>query len=362
VTPDISDFDISNLPPPLGHPTPPDRSAVSWLASVSLHLLFFLWLGWFTGHEPSGTDEDLDRPIGIARVHRRPDRDLLPEFPAESQKTSATQKTPTQNSAGQNEAGGQGDGDGSAALSAMPAGSIPPIDFAAAWEGIASTPTPVGGEGPIGSGATSGQSGVGVAVEAGGPEGQSEIGTTSVFGITGSGSAFAYVFDRSDSMNEDGGRPLREAKRELIQSLTSLTDRQRFSLIFYNDRPTPFAPTGAPYAMLPCDEAMLTTAKRYVESIRAYGGTEHVQAIELALRLSPDVIFFLTDASMPPVSSSDLQSIQASAQTTGTTIHTIEFGTTPAAAANSFMKELAAMNGGRYRYINVRNINAQRLR
>jgi hypothetical protein len=169
------------------------------------------------------------------------------------------------------------------------------------------------------------------------------------------------VFDRSDSMNEDGGRPLREAKRELIQSLTSLTDRQRFSLIFYNDRPTPFAPTGAPYAMLPCDEAMLTTAKRYVASIRAYGGTEHVDAIRLALRLSPDVIFFLTDASVPPVSSSDLQSIQASAQTTGTTIHTIEFGTTPAAAANSFMKELAAMNGGRYRYINARNINARNI-
>jgi hypothetical protein len=338
--------DISNVPPPLGTPKLPDRSAFSWLASVAMHLLLFLFLGWVTSYPPAGTGENLDRPIGIAMVHRRPARDYFSEVQASSESQKPETQVPASTSSGGS----------SAALSAMPAGAAPPIDFAVVLEGIASSPTPSGGDGPVGSGATTGQSRVGIAKGSGGPEGHSEIGTTAVFGISGSGSSFVYVFDRSDSMNAFGGRPLREAKRELIKSLASLTDRQRFSLIFYNDHPTPFAPTGAPYAMLPGDEAMVTTAKRYVESIRAYGGTEHFEAIRLALRLSPDVIFFLTDASMPPMSSSDLRSIQASAQSTGTTIHAIEFGTKPAASANSFLKELASMNGGRYQYINVQRL------
>lgn len=59
--------------------------------------------------------------------------------------------------------------------------------------------------------------------------------TTEVFGVQGTGSVFVYVFDRSASMEDLGGRPLRAAKRQLKQSLASLGENQQFQIIFYND-------------------------------------------------------------------------------------------------------------------------------
>ena len=40
------------------------------------------------------------------------------------------------------------------------------------------------------------------------PASDSAEATTMVFGVSGSGSRFVYVFDRSDSMNGFGGKPL----------------------------------------------------------------------------------------------------------------------------------------------------------
>src|SRR5262245_17102357 len=59
-------------------------------------------------------------------------------------------------------------------------------------------------------------------------------GETQVFGVTGRGRKFVYVFDRSLSMQ---GAPLAAAKRELIASLGRLEDGQQFQIIFYNEKP-----------------------------------------------------------------------------------------------------------------------------
>src|SRR5262245_57564813 len=42
---------------------------------------------------------------------------------------------------------------------------------------------------------------------------------TKLFGLEAHGTKFVYVFDRSASMGEPGGKPLREAKDELLASL-----------------------------------------------------------------------------------------------------------------------------------------------
>ena len=73
-------------------------------------------------------------------------------------------------------------------------------------------------------------------------------------------------------MNGYGGMPLRRAKAELIRSLRSLTERQRFQIIFYNDKPTPFKLAGAPLQLMSGETSSVARAERYVESIRAFGG------------------------------------------------------------------------------------------
>ncbi len=63
---------------------------------------------------------------------------------------------------------------------------------------------------------------------------------TNLFGIEAHGDKFVYVFDRSASMGDDGGKPLREAKKQLVASINDLDQRSQFYLIFYNDQPRIF--------------------------------------------------------------------------------------------------------------------------
>lgn len=117
---------------------------------------------------------------------------------------------------------------------------------------------------------------------------------TGIFGLEARGSRFVYVFDRSASMAEPDGRPLARAKEELLRSLDQLGDVQQFYIIFYNERMQLFTP-GAARRLVFATEDNRRAARRFVESIRAAGGTRHAEPLAAALRLAPDVIFMLTD-------------------------------------------------------------------
>jgi hypothetical protein len=55
----------------------------------------------------------------------------------------------------------------------------------------------------------------------------SQTGETQFFGLSGKGSRFVYVFDRSLSMQ---GQPLAAAKRELLASLSHLERVHQFQI------------------------------------------------------------------------------------------------------------------------------------
>ena len=119
---------------------------------------------------------------------------------------------------------------------------------------------------------------------------------TGIFGLEAKGNRFVYVFDRSASMGEPDGRPLTAAKRELIRSFDELGDVQQFYVIFYNDRLHVFSPAGNRGRLVCATEDNRRAARRFVDSVRANGGTRHAAALAAAFRLSPDVVFLLTDA------------------------------------------------------------------
>jgi hypothetical protein len=182
---------------------------------------------------------------------------------------------------------------------------------------------------------------------------------TSVYGVVGEGQTFVYVFDRSGSMGGGGDSPLAAAKAQLLASLEDLGPTHRFQIIFYNQDPTimKIPPGGASLAF--ANEQNKLIARQFVASITATGGTEHESALTLALKLRPDVVFFLTDADEPAMTPVQLARI---ARLNGgrTSIHTIEFGVGPPARRHNFLRQLAQDNGGQYVYVDVTRANAVR--
>lgn len=175
---------------------------------------------------------------------------------------------------------------------------------------------------------------------------------TYVFGAKGEGSAFVYVFDRSDSMNDFQGRPLAAAKAELINSLQRLRSVHQFQIIFYTTDVIAFnpSPSQPPRMMFATDENK-ALAGRFVQESHAYNGTEHMKPLSLALRLAPDVIFLLTDAGEPPLSETNLQALRR--LNSGTVINTIEFGVGPSPGDDNFLVRLAQQNDGQHVYVDV---------
>ena len=172
---------------------------------------------------------------------------------------------------------------------------------------------------------------------------------TSVFGVVGTGTKFVYLFDRSASME---GRPLHAAKTELLISLDELEEIHQFQIIFYNDSPSLFNPAGESPRMWWADNRGKNVATRFIQGISAVGATEHMSALEMALRLQPDVIFFLTDATQPELTASQLARLRRM-NGGATSIHAIEFGLGPASGANNFLRQLAQQHSGHYAYVDV---------
>ena len=320
----------------------PSRTAPAMIMSVVMHVILLTTLGLIWSRANKGTGAEADRKIGIAIVHRLPDRDKYVDAQEITEQTQTT------------ESAQQSDSVSTQSAAAPPADLSPPIDLAGVLTAMESLPSPVSGTGLAGE-AELGDDAFGTGRSSSSKASGSDT-TTMVFGVSGSGSRFVYVFDRSDSMNGHEGRPLRAAKAELMRSLKSLSEQQQFQIIFYNDKAKPFQLSGAPLELITGEKSNVRLAERYVDSIKAFGGTKHSIALKMALRMSPDVIFFLTDARIPRLSGIELAEIRRRSAQSGTTIHAIEFGPDPVEPTDSFLRDLAGQNRGAYRYIDVRKL------
>jgi hypothetical protein len=181
---------------------------------------------------------------------------------------------------------------------------------------------------------------------------------TGVFGASGVGRKFVYVFDRSASMDGHGGAPLAVAKRELLASLQDLDQTHQFQIIFYNERPRIFNPTGVLGRLVFGTDQNKNLAEKFVGSITADGATQHEEALAMALKMAPDVIFFLTDADEPRMNSDQLARIARLNK--GTAINTIEFGFGPEVKRDNFLIKLAQQNAGQHVYVDVSKLQKPR--
>jgi hypothetical protein len=175
---------------------------------------------------------------------------------------------------------------------------------------------------------------------------------TGMFGLMGEGYKFVYVFDRSGSMGGDGSASLKAVKAELLASLKNLDTVHQFQIIFYNERPVLFNPSGTPGKLAFGTERNKVSAERFLDTIEANGGTDHEAALRMAAAMKPDAIFFLTDGDDPKLTSQQMKKIEG--WLGGIRLNVIEFGPGAQPEKESFLKELARRVGGEYVYVDTR--------
>ena len=115
------------------------------------------------------------------------------------------------------------------------------------------------------------------------------------FGVGSGGNFFCYVVDSSGSMR---GGAWESAKAELVRSLTTLTERQSFYIVFFAKE---FSAIPEPGQREPAAHGLLATpqnidhARRWIETIKIDRGGPPNDALEWAIERDPDAIYLLTD-------------------------------------------------------------------
>ena len=196
--------------------------------------------------------------------------------------------------------------------------------------------------------------GGGVGVGSGGGDGRGDGPGTEFFGLRDRARSYAYVIDCSGSMSTaagSGGRTVLDvAKRELLTSLEALPPEAKFAVIFYNLDATVFTDPSGRRALMTASPSNKARVRSRIGEITAIGGTDHMQALREALKLGPEVIFFLTDADL--MTRTDADEVRRDAQTSR--LQAVEFGIGPSVRGSDPLRWLAENSGGSYRYLDVR--------
>lgn len=181
-----------------------------------------------------------------------------------------------------------------------------------------------------------------------GPRGTPSSGaTTAFFQVATQARSVVYVIDRSGSMGNAGRLAL--ARRELQASLERLPETARFQVIPYNRRAEPLRINGQS-GLVTASADNKRAALALVDNLIPEGSTEHQAALQQALLLHPEAIYFLTDAD-------DLLPDQVRALTRlnqgRASIHAIELTAVHRAAHAMPLHVLARDNHGEYRGVDV---------
>ena len=176
---------------------------------------------------------------------------------------------------------------------------------------------------------------------------------TVFFGAAAKGNCFCYIIDGSGSMRNG---PWEAARFELLKSLASLTEKQRFYIIFFNRElnaiPMPGEQAPAPAALYATREN-LTHTRRWLDTLRIGIGGPPNDALAMAIDKQPDAIYLLTDG----VTSVDVATFLRernrisdliAGEQIRVPIHTIAFYSLDGQA---LLKQLATENAGQFTYV-----------
>ncbi len=198
-------------------------------------------------------------------------------------------------------------------------------------EALSSGPPPLGQPSPV----SSGQNGNGFGK-----------GATSFFQVEARGGRIVYVVDCSGSMGTGGGWAA--ARRELLRSIEQLPAEASFQVILYSGKPQLLLPRWDLW--LRPTAATLSEVNQALNNRIPEGKTDHGAALQKALTLLPDVIFFLTDAD--DLRQEQLRQVNLSNRGRAV-IHTIELSLAHRERVGMPLQILARDNRGVYQAVDL---------
>jgi len=163
-------------------------------------------------------------------------------------------------------------------------------------------------------------------------------GGASFFGLSAEGKSFVYIVDRSGSMQ---GLPLAVAKANLKASIGCLKEDQEFFVFFYNQDSYPMP--GA--QMVSATEENKQACYNWITGMASGGGTQPTASLLAAIRMRPEVIFFLSDGAFAEQVCDVVRNAQRDSPVT---IHTIGF---VHRRGEKVLKRLADESGGTYGFV-----------
>ncbi|MFK7766567.1 MAG: hypothetical protein AB8B55_05050 [Mariniblastus sp.] len=179
--------------------------------------------------------------------------------------------------------------------------------------------------------------------------------TVRVFGSGGlTGRSFAFVIDRSQSMGSSGLDVIYASRKQLSAAINQLESHHLFQIIGYHETTTVVSKNRR---MLNATDENKNAVPKFIDSLTAYGATNHKNGLVAALAFKPDVIVLMTDGGYPELNSTELKMMNRFAE--GCQIHCIQFGLGPLQTKINFMTRLAEQNNGTFKYIDVREMRKQ---
>jgi biopolymer transport protein ExbD len=152
-----------------------------------------------------------------------------------------------------------------------------------------------------------------------------------------------YVIDRSGSMTDS----IDFVKYELKRSVSDLTEKDEFHVIFY---------TSGPPVEMPARRLVLATDRNkqllfeFVDNIVASGETDPSRSLERAFACQPAVIYILTDGEFDHSVADLIKRLNPDKKVT---VHTIAFLWR---MEGNILQQIAADNGGQYKYVSEKDL------
>jgi len=155
---------------------------------------------------------------------------------------------------------------------------------------------------------------------------------------------YVFVIDNSNSMTN--GR-FETALNELMITVSQLTPRQRFYVIFYSDVAYPMFHPQPASQLVPATPRNKEMLRRWLATVQLCLKTNGKEAISAAFQLNPDVIFVLGDGAFTDRASTFF----ASKPQNKIPLHTLGMEVKPKDAIT--FKQLADAHGGTYKDVGV---------
>jgi len=156
-----------------------------------------------------------------------------------------------------------------------------------------------------------------------------------------------YVVDRSGSMTDS----IDYVKEELKGSIGDLAEKKEFHVLFYSSGPCVEMPMRR---LVDATERNKQFAYEFVDGIIAQGETDPSDALRRAFTVRPEVIYLLTDGEFDRAIVGLVRGLNAGGRVR---VHTIGFlYTRPGTSAEGVLKQIAAENGGNYKFVSERDL------